>query len=270
MATTDLTGLTKPVAEPHTATDTDQRLGSLLAGPNPNSIEAVLAHMDAIDAALVPNDGLRWFNRLYRMVTQQVRNTPPESPGQNPASENPQGQNSWENPAWLDQLDVVFAGFYFDALRTWTANQAIPSAWKAFFAVRFATGIDRIQFAVAGMNAHINHDLALALLKTDAELAVVPGYGSPEWRDYQAVNTMLNTVMPEALTMLAGDVLGELAQDTGKVGRLLAFWNICRARDLAWDFAGNLRALTGPAYDTALAVQDGLTGALGRAILAQI
>ena len=76
--------------------------------------------------------------------------------------------------------------------------------------------------------------------------------------------------MPSALDMLAGDALGELAEDTGKVGRLLAFWNICSARNLAWDFASHLRDLTGAARDTALALQDGITGALGRAILAQV
>ena len=37
--------------------------------------------------------------------------------------------------------------------------------------------MDRIQFALAGMNAHINHDLALALLTTDAQRNVVPDDG---------------------------------------------------------------------------------------------
>ena len=74
--------------------------------------------------------------------------------------------------------------------------------------------------------------------------------------------------MPSALTMLATDTLGVLAQDTGKVGRLLAFWDICRARDLAWDFSNQLRALDPPARDAALATQDALTGVIGRAILA--
>jgi hypothetical protein len=84
------------------------------------------------------------------------------------------------------------------------------------------------------------------------------------------VNNLLGVVMPAALNMLAGDALGLLAEDTGKVGRLLAFWNICSARDFAWDFADHLRGLTGPVRDTALALQDGITGALGRAILAQV
>jgi hypothetical protein len=68
--------------------------------------------------------------------------------------------------------------------------------------------------------------------------------------------------------MLAAGVLGELAQDSGKIGRILAFWDICRARDLAWEFSDHLRGLDGVARQVALAAQDQMTGALGRAILA--
>jgi hypothetical protein len=144
----------------------------------------------------------------------------------------------------------------------------VPSAWNALFEARYTSGIDRIQFALAGMNAHINHDLALALLSTDAELNVVPVAGSAESVDYQSVNELLRTVMPSALTMLATDTLGVLAEDTGKIGRLLAFWDICSARNLAWDFATHLRDQTGLTRDAAIAAQDAMTGALGRAILA--
>jgi hypothetical protein len=52
------------------------------------------------------------------------------------------------------------------------------------------------------------------------------------------------------------------------VGRLLAFWDICKARNLAWDFADHLRGLTGPARAVAMSAQDQMTGVLGRAILA--
>ena len=74
--------------------------------------------------------------------------------------------------------------------------------------------------------------------------------------------------MPSALTMLAADTLGVLAEDTGKIGRLLAFWDICSARNLAWDFANHLRDLTGLTCDAAITAQDAMAGALGRAILA--
>jgi hypothetical protein len=231
-----------------------QPLYELANGPAPVTIADVIARMEAIDALLPANDGLKWFNRLYLMVTQQVDLHPPGG--------------TWESPVWLTRLDVVFAGLYFSAVAGFLGGHSVPSAWNALFEARYRAGIDRIQFALAGMNAHINHDLALALLSTDAELNVVPAPGSPEFADYQSVNRLLNTVMPSALTMLAADTLGVIAQDTGRIGRLLAFWDICRARDLAWDFANHLRSLPGLSRDTAISAQDALTGALGRAILA--
>jgi hypothetical protein len=96
---------------------------------------------------------------------------------------------------------------------------------------------------------------------------VVPSLDSPQHVDYEAVNGLLHTVMPSELQMLATDVLGQLAQDTGKIGRLLAFWDVCKARDLAWDFADHLRGLNGPARQVGLSAQDQVTGVLGRAIL---
>lgn len=233
-----------------------QSMIDVLAAANPGTVADVVTLMESLDRLLPADDGLRWFNRLYLMVTEQVHTA--------------LNEGAWQSPAWLDRLDVVFAGLYFDALRASLGGQSTPSAWTAVFESRFQTGIDRIQFALAGMNAHINHDLALALLATNAELDVVPADDSPEHRDYEAVNAMLNGLMPATLTMLAGDTLGVLAEDTGRVGRLLAFWNICKARDLAWEFATQLRNLAGPARTAALTMQDALTGALGRAILTQI
>lgn len=231
----------------------DEPLYEAVSGPLPETIADVISRMQRIDGLLADDDGLKWFNRLYMMVTEEVDSHPPGG--------------AWRSPAWLTRLDVVFAGFYFNAVGAFLTRQAVPSAWSALFEARSRTGVDRIQFALAGVNAHINHDLALALLATDADLNVAPSLDSPEHADYQAVNCLLNSVMPAALRVLATDTLGVLAQDTGKIGSLLAFWNVIRARDLAWDFADHLRGLSGASRDAALTAQDALTGALGRAIL---
>ena len=237
-----------------TPSPADEPLYNLVSGPAPATIPDVIARMQAIDALLPVTDGLKWFNRLYLMVTQQVDLCPPGG--------------GWQSPVWLDRLDVVFASLYFSAVAGYLSGGSVPSAWNALFEARYRTGIDRIQFALAGMNAHINHDLALTLLATDAELNVIPVAGSAESADYQSVNELLKTTMPSALTMLATDTLGVLAEDTGKIGRLLAFWDICTARNLAWDLANHLRDLTGLTRDAAITAQDATTGALGRAILA--
>jgi len=233
----------------------DQALYAIVSGKAPATIGDVIAIMQSIDALLADDDGLKWFNRLYLMVTEQVDLKPPDS--------------GWKDAGWLLALDVVFAGLYLQAVTGYlNGEDDVPSSWQALMGSRYKAAVDRIQFALAGMNAHINHDLALALLTTDAQRGVVPGMDSPQHTDYQAVNGLLNTVMPSALTMLASDTLGVLAQDTGMMGRLLAFWDICKARDLAWGFADHLRALTGVARDVAMDTQDQMTGVVGRAILA--
>jgi hypothetical protein len=234
----------------------DRSIFAIVSSATPTNIAEVIAVMQSIDSLLLENDGLKWFNRMYLMVTDDVNAEPPGG--------------MWQAPVWLERLDVVFAGFYFDALADSLSGRTTAASWRTLFDARFTPGIDRIQFALAGMNAHINHDLALALLRTAAELKIVPAQDGLEHADYQSVNAILNRLMPAVLQMLAADALGSIAQDTGKIGRILAYWNICRARDLAWDFASHLRDLSGRAYDTALEMQDALSGALGRAILAQV
>jgi Family of unknown function (DUF5995) len=223
----------------------------------PATIDQVIQIMEQLDAALPAIDGLKWFNLLYMKVTEAVRNSPP--------------QGGWKSPEWLARLDVIFAGLYFKTLADSLSGNPISSSWQALFEARQRTGIDRIQFALAGINAHINHDLSLALVQLDSEMHRGFADNSPEHQDYQHVNGLLENVLPLALQFLAVGILGQLAQDTGKIGRLLAIWNIRVARDLAWDFARHLQALPpGPVRDFAIASKDQFTGALGRTLLIPI
>jgi hypothetical protein len=242
-----------PEIRPMPVAVADQALYDLASGAAPTSIGQVIELMERIDDCVANSDGLKWFNRLYLSVTQQVDLQP---------------VTYWKDPSWLIDLDVLFAGFYFRALAGFlSGDPSVPASWTAMFEARYRTGVDRIQFALAGMNAHINHDLALALLAVDGQTGGVPDPTSPQHVDYQAVNLLLKSVMPSALQMLAADTLGVLAEDTGKAGRLLAFWDICQARDLAWDFANHLSDLSGGIRQAALDAQDQITGVVGRAIL---
>ena len=219
-----------------------------------SSIVDVITVMQNIDSLLPDQDGLKWFNRLYLMVTQQVQSNLPAG--------------GFKNPVWLTRLDVIFAGLYFAAIGNFIINSAnLPSSWNALFEARFRPGIDRIQFALAGMNAHINHDLALALLQTDKELGLTPGFSSPEHDDSERVNELLEQVLEPSLKVLATGTLGMLAQDTGKIGRFLAIWKVREARDLAWDFAGHLSKTSGLGQTLDLIAQDRLTGVIGRSLL---
>ncbi|HEY7402088.1 MAG TPA: DUF5995 family protein [Candidatus Angelobacter sp.] len=227
-----------------------------LAGQTANSIADVVKILRAMDNALPSTDGLKWFVKIYIMVTAGVKDNP--------------ALTAFLDPAWMTRLDVVFANFYFSALAAFLKGSPVPSSWQALFEARNRSGIDRIQFALAGMNAHINHDLALALLQTDQERHINPNAHSPQHKDFESVNGIIETVLPASLQVLASDELGELAQDTGKIGKLLAIWSVSAARDSAWDFADHLRNLNGIGRQIALNVQDKITGALGRSLLLPI
>jgi hypothetical protein len=177
----------------------------IVAGPVPVTIDDVIQRMEKIDTLLPVDDGLKWFNRLYLYVTSDVKLH--------------HSQDLWKNPPWLTRLDVIFAGFYFAAVDSAIRQTgAAPKSWQVLFESRHQQGIDRIQFALAGMNAHINHDLALALLQVDAEFHRSPGQASPEPDDYERVNGLLEEVVPTALTFLATGILGLVAESTGKQG----------------------------------------------------
>ena len=233
---------------------TELALINITSTAAPQDINDVINIMSAIDAVLPDTDGLKWFNWLYLTVTRAVQSNPPAG--------------GFNNPQWLTHLDVVFAKIYFAAVANFLSGQDVPSSWQALFEARHTPRIERIQFALAGMNAHINHDLALALLQTNADLNLAPLKGGPEHQDFEHVNGILEGVLPGTLHVLAeGGVLGQAAENTGRVGQLLAIWNVRKARDIAWDFADQLKTLGPLGRQVALQSRDAFTGLIGRSLL---
>src|SRR4051812_40125452 len=123
-----------------------------IARSAPQSVEGVIAAMQAIDALCTDGDGLKWFNHLYLSVTETV--------GVGVAA------GGFHDPAWMAALDVNFAGLYFRSLATWLSGGVAPRCWRALFERRNWTALARVQCALAGVNAHINHDLPLAIVLT--------------------------------------------------------------------------------------------------------
>lgn len=234
---------------------TDQPLLDIVNAGTPATIEDVIEIMEEIDQTLPGDDGLKWFNLLYLLVTREVLDHPPAI--------------GFRHPAWLTRLDVIFANLYFMAISNLTNPASIPRSWAALFEARHRAGIDRIQFALAGMNAHINHDLPFALEQTNKELHVDPDLGSPEHQDFEQVNNLLEDVLPRALEFLATGVLGEIAQDSGKIGQMLAIWNVRKARDTSWDNSNVLEQLEHlPLLQRQfVAALDRFTGLAGRGLL---
>lgn len=234
-----------------------QKLLALLDSRNSlANIAQVIQIMQNLDTLLPSSDGLKWFNQLYLRVTQAVYQKPPSA--------------GWEDQPWLAKLDINFGKLYFDALANSYIDQtAVPRAWMALFEARDNQNIERVQFALAGINAHINHDLPLALIETCKDMQVTPQRDTREYSDFENVNSLLSGLMPATLTVLATGLLGELAQDTGTIGRLLAMWSVETARDSAWTNAEILWELQNlpTLSDNLMLVIDRLSGLAGRGLL---
>jgi hypothetical protein len=68
----------------------------------------------------------------------------------------------FEDPAWVERWDVVFAGYYLDALAAHERDPAsAPATWRLAFGAD--PGLPPEAHVLLGMNAHINLDLPQAL-----------------------------------------------------------------------------------------------------------
>jgi Family of unknown function (DUF5995) len=179
--------------------------------------------MEAIDAALPRKDGVAIFNRLYLQVTLAV----------DAAS----GGTEFENRPFLDRLDVVFAGLYFAAEATIDSGAACPVAWRPLVEVR-SQPREPIQFALAGMSGHINHDLPIAVVSTCGEFGLTPEDDSAIHRDYQRVDDLLATVENQVAGWFESGVIADIEDVTPKkTDAAIAMWSLAAARDVAWDHA---------------------------------
>ena len=126
-----------------------------------------------------------------------------------------------------------------------------------------------MQFALAGMNAHINHDLPIALVQTSEEQGVVPRRGSPEHRDFERVNSILEVVAEQVKEFLATGIVGEVDQDLGRLDDVVALWSVRKARETAYTNGEILWQLRGAPVlsDAFLRNLDRLVGLSSRGLL---
>jgi hypothetical protein len=191
----------------------------------PTSIPEVVARMGEIERSLPHGDGVACFVGLYRQVTEDVNDGLEGS--------------AFANPRFMERLDLVFASLFFAAADADEGERgSAPPAWRPLFAARSQRGIAPIQFVLAGMNAHINRDLPLAVVATCDELEIALRSGSPEHADFVRINALLADVEAKIrkesyLPRWLGGI-DRLLHRARRVDDVIAMWNIERARDAAW------------------------------------
>jgi Family of unknown function (DUF5995) len=201
----------------------------------PESVEQVIERMRAIDEQLDPRDGVACFNRMYLRVTELV--------AQNIVD------GFFEDPVFLERMDIVFAGLYFKAV-----DAAVPPIpWKPLFDARHNKTVWPLQFALAGMNAHINHDLALAVIAACQERRTTPNT-KPVHADYLRVNELLAAAEAEVRAEYEPEMLKLATADAETLKHVLSGFSIARARDVSWGTVLTLwhQLSVKPVYDSTL------------------
>jgi hypothetical protein len=197
-------------------------------------------------------DGVVCFNGMYLCVTRAVAGAL---------------QADFEHPEFIHRLDVIFAEFYFEAVAAETERQWCSRAWSPLFEEALEQRILPLQFAVAGMNAHINNDLAYALVQAWAEFGLRGDEDTPEYRDYLKVNALLEAVETQIKVALLDPFIADVDHALGRVDDLLALWSIAKARQDAWDRAQKMRRHPDAEYDS---LHDRLVGFTGHLLLSPL
>jgi hypothetical protein len=178
----------------------------------------VLERLRAYHSSWPATDGVAVFNRIYLTVAAEIdrRIDSGEFPDRRAAV----------------TLDVLFAERYLSAVDAVASGLPAPASWRPLFQYRRHPGVRPLQFALAGINAHIGHDLALAVVDACHALDCEPSDLEGEFDRVGDILVLLEERIREDL--MPGPDLLEIADP---LTHLLGSWSLQRAREAAWSAA---------------------------------
>ncbi|MGW2486042.1 DUF5995 family protein [Streptomyces sp. NPDC001606] len=223
----------------------------------PTTIDEVIDRMQQIDDRLDPRDGVACFNRMYLKVTRLVKENV--------------GAGTFKDNAFLERMDVIFAGLYLRNVDAAAAGRPVNPSWAPLFEMRANPVIWPVQFAFAGMNAHINHDLAVAVVQTCAERGTTP-QTAPVHEDYEKVNDLLSGVEAEVRAEFETMLVHVATQPAEALKHAVGSFGIFTARETAWTNAQTLwhDRNVSLIYDSHLEAVARMVGTTSRAILVPV
>ncbi|MCA1843404.1 MAG: DUF5995 family protein, partial [Actinobacteria bacterium] len=154
----------------------------------PEVIDRLTEVRDCARKVVAPECGIAQFSDLYLTITLCIQC-------------HIEHKDLFADNEYLERLDVAFANRYFDALRSWVEGGEPPAVWRLLFEAANNGEITAMQLAGAGVNAHINLDLAVATVDTGQEMGDA-GLGKRK-EDYGKVND----VFAEQMDGLLKDLL---------------------------------------------------------------
>ncbi|HEX8692500.1 MAG TPA: DUF5995 family protein [Longimicrobium sp.] len=138
--------------------------------------------------------------------------------------------------AWVRRYDVAFANLYREALFAFARgdHQNVPKAWRFSFETSATGDALVLQDLLLGINAHINHDLPLAL----EQVSIDPREG--RLADHTRVNEALQAATDPLQDRIAGlyaPALRVLDRIAGRIDEDIAGFSVRKARQACWDNA---------------------------------
>lgn len=186
------------------------------------TIDEVIEQLDVvIDAEISEQSYLAFFPILYKKVTERIKSGIVHG--------------EFDDGQRMERLDVIFANRYLDAYFSFKDGKRISESWlRAFDEARSKPRLI-MQHLLLGINAHINLDLGVAVVRTlniNENLEDIKS-------DFNAINNILESMVDEVQAAI-GKVspLFYLLEKVGKgkEDKVVSF-SINLARDGAWLFA---------------------------------
>ncbi|MEU6633080.1 DUF5995 family protein [Streptomyces parvus] len=202
-------------------TQIEQSAAPAQGGGPPTGGFPVIERMRELRSRWPPGDGVAAFNRVYLEAL--------ETAGPELGRGGPDGREA------AALLGVRCAERYLSAAESATAGGRPPECWRPLLPCRRHPGVRPLQFALSGLQAHVGHDLVLAVVDACRTLGCDPPDLEGEFDRVGDLLALLEERIHDEL--MPGPDLLEIADP---LTHLVSSWSLERAREGAWSAARTL------------------------------
>src|SRR4051812_14955957 len=181
------------------------------------TVKQVAEALDRVQRRLPATDGVKWFAWLYADVTRAIVRLFDD--------------DELQRPDFMAGLVVRFGNTFLNSVER---PASAPRAWQPLFERRHDRGVAPLQFAMAGLNAHVGAELPVGLADAARTLDIDLARARAEHDDWTKVNSTIAEVEPAAKRYLLTGAIKDLDPAFGRLDDLAATWSVEAAREAAW------------------------------------